>query len=378
MLVLNEEERMLADSAKEFLQGVSPIAAQRKIRDEKLENGFEQDVWQQVIEMGWSALAFDEQYDGLGFSYKGLSAVFESIGNNLSATPLLSSVVLCGELLARFGSEAARTELLGSIITGEQRFALALDEGMHHAPDAIDTSATASENGYTLNGSKALVIDGIGADGYLLIAAEAQGLSAFLIPAETSGLSVTPCQLIDSRNYCQLASDDVKVPASAKITGDDFDQEGLQQVLDIARVCIAAEILGASQQLFDMTVDYLKTRVQFSVPIGSFQALQHRAAWLFTELELARSCVLNAALTIDEAKSDENAKAKLAQAVSLAMYKVSVMADKVTSEAVQLHGGIGVTDELDIGLLLKRVRVAQSVLGDRNYHQLRYSQTLVS
>ncbi|MDN3653455.1 acyl-CoA dehydrogenase [Thalassotalea ponticola] len=380
MLVYNEEERMLADSAEEFIQDLSPISAQRALRDEHVSLGFSADTWGEMINMGWPAMPFAEQYGGLDYSCKGLTAIFEQIGVNLCAAPMLSSVILAGCTIERCALDAHKEHYLPSIIDGQLRLALAFDEGRLHAPERIASDYVKTANGYQLSGHKTMVIDGIDADAYLIVAKHCDNdndFAVFYVPADTLGLTVTKLNLIDSRNYAQLIFDGIELPDSAKISGEDFDILQLQQTLDIGRCCIAAEILGSCQNLFDMTIDYLKTRVQFDAPIGSFQALQHRAAWMFTELELARSCVLHAAQSLDEGKAGQIDADKVAKAVSLAMYKVSVMADKVTSEAVQLHGGIGVTDELDIGLLLKRIRVAQAILGDRAYHQNRYSHIVL-
>lgn len=387
MLVLNEEERMLADSASELLQSISPISVQRKLRDDKVTLGYEQEIWQQMVEMGWSAIVFDEQYDGLNFSYKGLTSVFEQMGANLSAAPLLSSVVLCGSLIEQVANDDNKTVLLPAILSGEIRYALALDEGRHHAPHKIATTARKTADGYVLSGTKSYVIDGLLADKFIVLAQLQSSettdvannqLQAFIVPSDAPGLSSQALELIDSRNYAVLQLDNVNVSEDALVNAQPISQETLDQVLDIARSCLCAELLGACETMFKHTVEYLKTRVQFDAPIGSFQALQHRAAWLFTELELSRSCVLNAAVTIDEVKAGKASTQDLAKVVSLAMYKVSVMTDKITSEAIQLHGGIAVTDELDLGFFLKRARVAQALLGDRDYHQRRYAHLVIN
>ncbi|WP_371185602.1 acyl-CoA dehydrogenase family protein [Thalassotalea maritima] len=379
MLVLNEEERMLADSAKEFIQDLSPIAAQRELRDNPNADKFDQNVWQQVIEMGWPAMPFAEEYEGFDFSAKGLAVIFEQLGSNLCALPMLSSVVLAGGLIERHATQEHKKELLPSIISGQLRLAVALDEGAHHNPANIQTTFEETEAGYTVSGTKTMVIDANGADGFVVVARakDSDAYRLFYLASDTSNINLSARELIDSRNYAQVSLADVNVAKSALLSSAELSLDDLQQSLDVARCCVAAEILGACQNLFDTTVEYLKTRVQFAAPIGSFQALQHRAAWLYSELEVARSCVLHAAESIDKAKAEQLSPEKLAKAVSLAMYKVSVMADKVSSEAVQMHGGIGVTDELDIGLLLKRVRVAQAILGDRAYHQQRYAQIVL-
>ena len=201
---------------------------------------------------------------------------------------------------------------------------------------------------------------------------EAQGISLFLLPADTPGLVCTALPLIDSRNSARVQLRDVQVPRSALLGEEGQGWAILDAVLDRGRACLAAELLGIAEQLFQTTLDYLKTRVQFEAPIGSFQALQHRAARLFVDLALARSAVMAGLAALDDDGLDAAQRGRL---VSLAKWKAGDTAIKVANEAVQMHGGIGVTDELDVGLYLKRVRVAQACLGDRDFHCERY-QTL--
>lgn len=377
MLVLQEEEKMLADSAQELLASISPVSAQRALRDASSTLGFDPDVWRQIIEMGWTAIPFAEEVGGLAFSYKGLTAIFEQIGRNLSATPLLSQVALVGTALEQFGNPACQAQWLPELIAGTKRFALAIEERMFHDLSQVHCAYAETSDTVVLEGHKAVVMDGVDADYYLVVTQQSDAYALVLVEAGTPGLHLSPLQLIDSRNYATLSLTNVTVPKANVLNTEPLSMEQLQGVLDVGRVCLSAEILGACETLFTHTVEYLKTRVQFDAPIGSFQALQHRAAWLFTELELARSCVLNAALCLDEFKAGTLDAKKVAREVSLALYKVSVMADKVSSEAIQLHGGIGVTDELDLGLFLKRIRVAQAVLGDRDFLQLRYAHTVL-
>lgn len=380
MLVLNEEERMLADSAKELIAALSPISAQRQLRDEPTQVRFDNEVWQQFIDMGWPAMPFAEQYDGFDFSAKGLAVIFEHVGANLCASPLLSSVILAGGLIEKHANDELKAKFLPAIMMGKVRLALALDEGKHHNPERIATEYVETNEGYCLSGQKSLVVDAIGADGFIVVAKHqtSKQLQAFYVAQNAPGLSLSQRDLIDSRNYANLQFRNVMVEKSAALSDVPLTLDVLQTALDYARVCVGAEILGACQIVFEQTIDYLKTRVQFGVPIGSFQALQHRAAWLYSELEVARSCVLDACEKLDQLKAGKANISHVVKAVSVCMYKVSVMADKVTSEAIQMHGGIGVTDELDLGLYLKRVRVTQALLGERHYHQSRYAATVLS
>ncbi len=377
MLVLLEDEKMLADSASELLSSVSPVSQQRALRDESNELGFYPEVWQQFVEMGWTAIPFAEELGGLAFSYKGLTAVFEQVGRHLTASPLLSSIALCGSAIECCASAEQQNAWLPELIAGEQRYAFGFDEQMFHDIDHMAITAEVTSDTVVLNGQKTMVMDGVGADAYLILVKQKDGFDLYRVPSDAFGLSCARVNMIDSRNYANVTLQHVTLPIAAKLNETTLSQETIQAVLDVGRVCLAAELLGISEQLFATTVDYLKTRVQFDVPIGSFQALQHRAAWLFTELELSRSCVLNAAISLDEFKAGHISAHKLSREVSLALYKVSTMTDKVTTQAIQLHGGIGVTDELDLGLFLKRARMAQCQLGDRDFHQLRYARTII-
>lgn len=369
-LILNEEQRLLADTAREFLSARSPVTAQRRLRDERVAEGFDANLWQDIAGLGWTAIPFGEESGGLAFGYQGLGPVFEEIGRNLSATPLLSSVVLAGSLLEQAGSKAQRDAWLPALIAGDKRLALAVDEQVRHDPSAIALTAVADGDGLRLDGEKIFVVDGVAADGWLVAAREGTGLGLFLVEAGMPGVTVTPTGLVDSRNHARLRLDGVKLPASARIGAAGEAAEALDAALDRGRLCLAAELLGASTKLFELTVEYLKTRVQFDAPIGSFQALQHRAAWCHVHLELARSTVMAGFAALDDAKCGADERTRLA---SLAKWKAGETAHRVSNEAVQMHGGIGVTDELDVGLYLKRIRVAQACLGDGDFHSQRYA-----
>lgn len=369
-LLYSEEHRLLADSAREFLAARSPVSAQRRLRDEGSSLGFDPQLWQDAVALGWSAIPFPESLGGLEFGCMGLGPIFEEAGRNLSASPLLSSVVLSGTLLHLAGSPEQQARWLSPLIGGELRLALALDEQPRHRPLETSLEAVREGDGFRLSGNKYFVIDGQAADAYVVAARTAgqpgdeQGISLFLIEAGTPGLEVAALPLIDSRNCAQLRLDGVKVAASALLGEEGQAWPVLAAALDRGRVCLATELLGACEQLFAVTLDYLKTRVQFDVPIGSFQALQHRAAKLYVDLQLARSAVMAGLAALDDTSLNDAERGRLA---SLAKWKAGEAAAKVSNEAVQMHGGIGVTDELDVGLYLKRVRVAQACLGDGDF-----------
>lgn len=372
----SDEQRLLADSARDCLAACAPVGAQRKLRDQGSAQGFDGQLWQDAVNLGWSAIPFPESLGGLAFGCMGLGPVFEAIGENLSATPLLSSVVLGGSLLHLAGNAGQQQRWLPGLIAGGLRVALAVDERARHNPHSINLNAVADGDGYRLDGDKYWVVDGNGADAFIVAArtsghaTDEQGISLFLLPADTPGLSCAALPLIDSRNSARLQLHQVRVGRDALLGEAGQGRAVLDAVLDRGRTCLAAELLGIAEHLFRTTLDYLKTRVQFDTPIGAFQALQHRAAWLHVDLALARSAVMAALSALDDDSLDAAQRGRL---VSLAKWKAGDTAIKVANEAVQMHGGIGVTDELDVGLYLKRVRVAQACLGDRDFHCERYT-----
>jgi alkylation response protein AidB-like acyl-CoA dehydrogenase len=372
----SDEQRLLADSARDFLAARSPVSAQRRLRDDAVTLAFEPQLWRDAVDLGWSAIPFPEDFGGLDFGCKGLGPIFESMGRNLSATPLLSSVVLGGSLLHLAGNSAQQTHWLQAVIGGEQRLALAVDERSRHDPRRTALETKVEGQGYRLQGEKFWVVDGLGADAYVVAArtsglpGDTQGISLFLVPADTQGLTVSALPLIDSRNSARLQLDQVQLGSEALLGTLGEGWTALETALDRGRTCLAAELLGIAEQLFETTLEYLKTREQFDTPIGTFQALQHRAAQMYVDLALSRSALMAALATLDDTSLDVRTRARL---VSLAKWKAGDTAIKVANEAVQMHGGIGVTDELDVGLYLKRARVAQSCLGDRDFHCERYS-----
>jgi alkylation response protein AidB-like acyl-CoA dehydrogenase len=372
----SDEQRLLADSAGDFLAARSPVTAQRRLRDEAAPLGFDPQLWRDAVELGWSAIAFPEAFGGLDFGCKGLGPIFEAMGRNLSPMPLLSSVVLGGSLVHLAGNAQQQTHWLQALISGEQRLALAVDEQSRHEPRRIALQAVVEGSGYRLQGDKVAVVDGLGADAYVVAArtsgqlGDTQGISLFLLPADAPGLNVSAVSLIDSRNVARLQLDQVQLGSDALLGELGQGWSVLETALDRGRVCLAAELLGMAEQLFATTLEYLKTREQFETRLGSFQVLQHRAAQMYVDLALSRSALMAALASLDDSGVDARSRARL---VSLAKWKTGDTAIKVANEAVQMHGGIGVTDELDVGLYLKHVRVAQACLGDRDFHCERYA-----
>lgn len=371
-LVLNEEQRLLRDTAREFLDQRAPVAALRRLRDSGDPLGYDADLWREMSEMGWAGIVLPEAYGGLEFGFTGLGVVLEETGRSLTASPLLATAVGATALLLG-GSEAQKEALLPAVAAGEATLALALEEHPHHRPWQIATRLESGADGQHLNGCKTFVIDGHSADHLIVVARSEgaddspEGLSLVCLPADTDGISRERTVLADSRNAANISFKDVPVSAEQVIGDAGQAWDILEPVLDRARVALSAEMLGLAREAFERTVAYLKERKQFGALIGSFQALQHRAAKMQTDIELAQSVVLQALSAVDETPE------QLPLLASLAKARLNELVKLVTNEAVQMHGGIGVTDELEIGFFLKRARVAMQAFGDTGFHKDRYA-----
>lgn len=373
-LVLNGEQMMLRDSAAGFLSEKAGVAQLRELRDAGSETAFDDGVWKEMAEMGWAGIAIPEEFGGLGYGYTGLGVVLEQVGRNLSASPLEASILIGATAVERLGSAAQRAEWLPAIAAGEKQVTLALQDDANFDPAGVSMAATRDGDAYVLNGAKRMVLDGLTADAFVVIARTAgaagdtDGISAFLVPSDAEGLTVSRCEMVDSRQCAALAFDGVRVSADALMGDESAAWAGLERTLDIAAIGMSAELLGLSLEAFERTMAYLRERKQFGRIIGSFQGLQHRAATLFTELELARSIVLKALQAIDEDVENLSVLASAAKA------KLSEVAKTASNEGVQMHGGIGMTDEYDIGFFLKRARVLQHLMGDYFYHLDRFAR----
>jgi len=372
-LVLSEEQTMLKDMAKDFFAEQVPVTNFRKLRDDEDENGYDKEVWQQIVELGFAGILIPEEQGGTGFGPMGLGIVMKEAGRTLAATPLYATAVLGAGLVLKAGSEAQKAELLPKIAGGELLMALALEERAHHNPAAITMSATKDGGDYVLNGEKTFVLDGHIADKLIVVArsggaaGDTQGLSMFLVDADAAGVSIRRTIMVDHRNSANVKLDNVKVSADALLGGEGGAFADLEPVLDLGRICMAAEMLGGAETVFDTTLDYLKERKQFGKIIGTFQALQHRAAEMFCEIEICQSVLLDALSALDERRND------IPQLASLAKARIGDAARLITNEGVQLHGGIGMTDAVDIGLFIKRAPVQAHIFGDSGYHRDRYA-----
>jgi alkylation response protein AidB-like acyl-CoA dehydrogenase len=374
MAVLNEEQSMLRDAAKSWTQEKSPVTAFRKMRDSGVEIGYDAKAWNEMAEMGWAGVIIPEEYGGSAFGYLSIGLILEELGRNLTASPLIASGVGAASALVLGGSDAQKSEWLPKIADGSVVGALAVDEGAHHAPEKVALAATKSGTGYSLSGAKSFVIEGLAAN-LLVVSArtsgtpgDKDGITLFLVPADAKGVSRKRLALADSRGAANITFDNVEVGADAVLGAVDKGWDVLEKTLDRVRAALAAEMLGAANQAFETTLDYLKVRVQFGQVIGSFQALQHRAAKMFTDLELARSAVEAALQAIDADSPD------VPELVSLSKAKMGDVFHLVSNEMIQMHGGIGMTDAHDAGFYLKRARAAEAAFGSQSYHRDRYAR----
>jgi alkylation response protein AidB-like acyl-CoA dehydrogenase len=367
-LVLNEEHRMLKEAARDFLSQRAPVSHLRQLRDSGNEIGFSRELWAEMVDMGWSAIVVPEEHGGLGYGYTGLGLVLEESGRTLTPSPLLGTALTGAAALRLAGSPEQCAQLLPGIAAGERILALACDEQSSHLPEGVVTRAERRGEGYVIDGRKTAVMDGAAADTFIITAVCDQGISLFLVPAHAAGVAVEAYPALDISVAATVTFKQVELPASALLGEAGKGQALLDRVLDIARIGASAELLGIAQEAFGRTVEYLKERKQFGVPIGSFQALQHRAAQLHAEIEMCKSVVLKALQTLDEGADD------FAEMASLAKAKLSTTAHRAATEAIQMHGGIGMTDDFDIGFFLKRCRILETLYGDRNFHLDRYAR----
>jgi alkylation response protein AidB-like acyl-CoA dehydrogenase len=374
-LVLDAEQTLLRNTATEFARARLPVARLRRLRDAADATGFDRATWREIADLGWAGMLVPEDLGGNGYGHQGLGLVLQALGRTLAATPLQSTVVLAGSVLQLAGDTPAAREWLPRIGAGDAVVAFAFEESATHAPHRCTARALPTADGWTLHGRKRFVLDGHVADRLLVLARtqgaddDANGLSLFMLDPATPGVTRRRLSMVDSRNSADVELDGVSLPASALLGTAGGAAEILDRVLDRGRILLAAEMLGMAEEAFDITLGYLKQRTQFGVPIGSFQALKHRAVQMFIEIELSRSVVFEALSALD----DTNRGADVRRLASVCKARLNDTLQLVTNECVQMHGGIGVTDEFDIGLYLKRARVAQAQLGSSAVHRERYA-----
>lgn len=374
-LVLTEEQSMLRDSARGLISDKAPVAHLRSLRDNKDATGFSRELWTTFAEMGFSGLLVPDQFGGSGLGCVEAGIVMEEIGRTLMPSPFLATSVLAASALSRGGSEAQKAQHLPKIANGSLLAALAIDEGAKHRPLQTKLQAVRAGNGFKLSGDKAFVVDGHTAD-LLIVAARSagsagdrNGLTLFLVDPKAKGLAVERTAMVDSHNAARIVFDNVEVNADSVLGEVDQGFGLLEGVLNIGRGAVASEMVGLSDEVFGRTVTYLKERKQFGKAIGEFQALQHRAAQLYIDIEITRAAVLKALQALD---TDLD---KAAHAVAVAKARAGTTATLAVQEGVQMHGGMGMTDQFDIGFFMKRARVCEELFGDANYHADQLART---
>ena len=372
-LILNEEQQMLRDSAKDFAEQKTPVSHFRGLRDNKDPLNWDKEIWKEMVDLGWSGILIPEEFGGSDFGLAGISVIMQEVGKTLTPSPLFATAVLGASAITSFGTQDQKSKYLPLIASGEITTAIAVDEESHHAPANTITKAELVKDKWVLNGKKKFVVDGASADVLIMLArtsgakGENTGLTLFILDANAKGIEVIKTDMADCRNYANIVLNNVAVDKTAILGDQESGGEAVDKILDEGRIALASEMLGNSEAAFEMTINYLKERKQFGVHIGTFQALQHRAAEMFCEIELTKSAVMAAMQGADENNNDLQRMASLAKSIAgETLYLVS-------NESVQMHGGIGVTDEYDIGFFMKRARVAEVIFGGANFHQERYA-----
>lgn len=369
-----EDQAMLAESVTGFMADEGGIKKQlRHWRDTHCKDGFGHGLWKQFADMGLTGMLAGEADGGLAMGHVEAGIVLAEIGRNLTPSPFLTTSVM-GVTALKEASDELRGRWLPGIIAGETVLAVAIDEGAKHKPEKIACRAERAGNGFRLTGAKDFVIHGTSADAIIVAArtsgsdSDADGVTLFAVPKDAAGIGHNAVRLVDSSIASHVRFDGVELDGSSVIGEVDGGRAILNKVLSAGRIGAAAEQTGVAGGAFAMTTGYLKTRKQFGKLIGEFQALQHRAAHLYSELEIAEAVVIKAQQLLDGGSERAElmvsvAKAKAARACNLAV-----------REGVQMHGGVGMTDEYDIGLYMKRERALTEFMGDANYHAERVAQ----
>ena len=374
MAALTEEQSMIQQQAQSWVSKQASVKKFREMRDSGVDIAFSQDTWNEMIGMGWSGIIIPESYGGSDLGYLTFGLILEQAGQHLTASPLFASALVGASAVLLGGTEAQKQSLLPCIADGTEIVTLALEESARHAPERTALTAQAKGENFVLNGSKTFVLEGLAATTFIVaarthgMAGEKDGITLFLVPAIRKGIERSKLSTMDSRGYANIDFTQVEVNGDAVLGTLGEGYTLLESILDRARAGLAAEMFGTASQAFEMTLEYLKTRVQFGQVIGSFQALGHQAAGFYSQKELARSCMEAALQSIDENADNINVMS------SLAKCKVGDFLHAMSNELIQIHGGIGMTDEFDAGLFLKRARVVETSFGNQAYHRNRYAE----
>jgi len=369
-LTLTDEQSLMRDSVRDFLREHAPVSQLRALRDRRDADGFSRELWREFAAMGFCGVTVPEALGGLGLGPVEAGLVMEQIGRQLAASPFLASSVVAVAALRAAGSPGQQQAWLPRLAAGEAIATLAIDEGSKHRPDRIALRATPSASGgLRLDGEKTLVLDGHVAD-VLIVAARSSGesgstngMSLCLVERGAAGVEIERTVMVDAHNAARVRLNGVEVSAEAVLGPVGGAWPAIETALDAGRLAAAAELLGLADEAFERTVDYLKQRRQFDRLIGEFQALQHRAAQVYTELELTRAAVIAAQQRLATGAPGAH------EAIAVAKARAGRSATLAVQEGVQMHGGIGMTDEFEMGFFMKRARVLQELFGDAHYHQ---------
>lgn len=382
-LIQSEDQELIAKTAADFVGERSPISRMRELRDSADPVGFSRELWKEMADLGWVGIPFAEVHGGAELGMAELVLVVEALGRGLAPEPFLSTVLLAGQLLQASGDEAASAKWLPGVCSGDTILALAYQgAASRYDPVTPGVQGTPKGDGFTLRGEAIQVLDGHVADALIVSArtsgeqGETQGISLFMLPKDTPGLEIVRQNRVDHRNAALVRLDGVSVVAADALGGVDGGGQLLRESIDRATIGLCAEMSGGMQQAFELTLEHLKTRKQFDTVIGTFQALKHRAADVFIEIELAKSVVMAAARAADAIATEPDAadRDELARFVSMAKAQCSEAYVRVTNEAVQMFAGVGMTDEYDIGFYMKRARATEMTFGDAVYHRNRWAE----
>lgn len=374
---LSQDQQMLFDTAAAFVRKESPITRLRAMREDPL--GYSRPLWQRMGELGWLGLLFPESVGGLGGGFADAALILEQFGATLVPEPFIPSVVLAGMAILHAGDEAQRQRWLPPLVEGNATLALAYAEPQSRFDvTRVATRAERTGGGYRIDGSKVFVLNGHGADTIVVSArtsgaeGDRTGISLFVVEPGAKGLGVRPIRTMDGHHAANLTFDDVHVDLDRRLGPEGDAASILDELLDLGAAAACAEGAGIMRAVLQMTVEYLRTREQFGVKIGTFQALQHRAVDMFVETELARSTSILASLSVGRGGSERETNERKS-AISAAKTQLAVSGRFVTQQAIQLHGGIGVTDEHDVGLYFKRMHVLGTLFGDEEFHVTRFA-----
>ncbi|MBK8254718.1 MAG: acyl-CoA dehydrogenase family protein [Polyangiaceae bacterium] len=369
---LSSDQKTIVKTVAEFVKKELPISRMRKMRSDP--TGFSRDMWKQMGDLGWLGIAMPGEVGGFGGTFVDAALIVEQFGTALVSEPYSECALVAGHALLFAGTTEQHAEWLAPLIAGESVVTLAWTErGTRYNPAHVQTRAERTAQGYHLTGEKTWVLAGNAADQYLVcartsgVSGSTNGLSLFVVHSADPGVTVVPLSTMDGRKAAHLTFN-CTLPASRLLGEERQAYQAVTRALDIGAAAACSEGVGVMKVALAMTVEYLKTREQFGTKIGTFQALQHRAVDMFIETELAKSTAIMASIKV----SDENAEER-ERAVSAAKVNLAQSGKYVAAQSIQLHGGIGVTDEHDIGLYFKRMQILATLWGDEEHHLTRFS-----